>query len=52
MAGYESLVWNVVLGWPADEFQVFLMNTRKELRDPKIHPYFWIRRLYGQKPSV
>jgi len=50
IAGCSTLVWNTVLGWPADEYQVFLMNTRKQLRNPNIHPYFWIRTLYGRKP--
>ncbi|KAK0624298.1 S-adenosyl-L-methionine-dependent methyltransferase [Immersiella caudata] len=51
LEGYASLVWNVILGRPADEFQIFLANTRKDLRDPRVHPYFWVRWIYGQKPS-
>ena len=45
-------MWNAVLGWDANEYQVFLANTRKELRDPNIHPYFWVRYMYGQKPTA
>ncbi|KAK5651413.1 hypothetical protein OQA88_12501 [Cercophora sp. LCS_1] len=51
LEGYSTLVWNVVLGWPADEFQVFLMNTRKELKNPHIHPErpwpSWVAKLHA-----
>jgi len=50
LAGYATLVWNVILGWPAEEFQVFLANTRKELKDPKIHPYMRVKFMWAQKP--
>ncbi|KAF4958683.1 hypothetical protein FGADI_2233 [Fusarium gaditjirri] len=40
MEGYTLLLWNNVLQWPKDEYQVFLMQSRKALRNRKIHGYF------------
>ncbi|KAH6871066.1 hypothetical protein B0T10DRAFT_568536 [Thelonectria olida] len=38
------------LGWTQEEVTVFLVNLRKELTDPKIHAYWPIVSVYGQKP--
>ncbi|KAG4273272.1 hypothetical protein FPRO04_09878 [Fusarium proliferatum] len=43
MEGYTLLLWNNVLQWPKDEYQVFLMQSRKALRNRKIHGYFVVR---------
>lgn len=43
-------MWNNVLGWPADEYQIFLMRTRQELKNKKIHSYLKVRYVYGRKP--
>lgn len=51
MEGYSSFLWNDVLGWPADEYQLFLMRTRKELRDKSIHAYITARFVYARKPE-
>lgn len=44
-------LWNNVLGWPQDEYQMFLMLMRKEIRSRKIHSYFYTRYVYGRKPT-
>lgn len=49
--GYTLLLWNNVLQWPKDEYQVFLMGIRKALRNRKIHGYFVVRYVYGRKPE-
>lgn len=51
MEGYSSLLWNDILRWPADEYQIFLMRTRKELRDKRIHAYIRARLVYARKPE-
>ncbi|CVL12628.1 related to methyltransferase [Fusarium proliferatum] len=51
MEGYTLLLWNNVLQWPKDEYQVFLMQSRKALRNRKIHGYFVVRYVYGRKPE-
>ncbi|GAB1316412.1 hypothetical protein MFIFM68171_06622 [Madurella fahalii] len=51
LEGYSSFMWHQVLNWPADEYQPFLMRTRKEMRNKSIHPYFRHRYVYGQKPE-
>jgi hypothetical protein len=39
------------MGWPKDEWQIFLMEFRKALKNRHIHSYFFIRYVYGQKPE-
>ncbi|RDW61657.1 S-adenosyl-L-methionine-dependent methyltransferase-16 [Coleophoma crateriformis] len=51
--GLESIclaVFTRVLGWTKEEIDVFLIDVRKELKDPKIHSYGPIYVVYGQKP--
>lgn len=38
------------LGWKPEEVQVYLARFRKELRDPKIHPYVLLKTVWAQKP--
>ncbi|KAF4625669.1 hypothetical protein G7Y89_g12491 [Cudoniella acicularis] len=40
-----------VQGWSPQDVEAFLVNVRKELRDPKIHAYLQIRTVYGRKPE-
>ncbi|KAK0610736.1 S-adenosyl-L-methionine-dependent methyltransferase [Immersiella caudata] len=51
LEGYSTFMWNNVLGWPADEYQIFLMKTRKELKDRRVHSYLKVRYAYGRKPE-
>ncbi|KFA50418.1 hypothetical protein S40293_10909 [Stachybotrys chartarum IBT 40293] len=37
-------------GWSKDEVLAFLTSVRKDLRDPRIHAYWPIVVVYGQKP--
>ncbi|KAF9767275.1 hypothetical protein IL306_000179 [Fusarium sp. DS 682] len=37
--------------WLADEYQVFLMQVRKDFRDKKLHPYFKVHFVWGRKPE-
>ncbi|SPO05586.1 related to methyltransferase [Cephalotrichum gorgonifer] len=39
------------LGWTIEELQVFLVQVRREMRDPKIHAYIPVYVVYGQKPA-
>ncbi|SPO05378.1 related to methyltransferase [Cephalotrichum gorgonifer] len=39
------------LGWTLEEFEVFLVQVRKEMRDPKIHGYFPIYAIHARKPD-
>lgn len=43
-------IWNNILGWPKEEYQIFLMMMRKELKDRKIHAYMTVRYVWGRKP--
>ncbi|KAK4207959.1 S-adenosyl-L-methionine-dependent methyltransferase [Rhypophila decipiens] len=52
MEGYSTFLWNTILGWPAEEYQVFLMQVRKMVRDwRKTHNYFHARYVWGRKPE-
>ncbi|CAG1980451.1 unnamed protein product [Fusarium graminearum] len=49
--GYSFVLWNHVLKWPEDEYQIFLMQVRKALRNRKVHSYIKVRYVYGRKPQ-
>jgi hypothetical protein len=49
--GYSQMIWHEVLKWPADEYQLFLMQVRKDLRSKDLHPYFKVRFVWGRKPE-
>lgn len=49
--GYTLIMWQDVLQWPKDEYQLFLMGIRKAMRNPKIHTYMRVRFVYGRKPQ-
>ncbi|RKK23540.1 hypothetical protein BFJ68_g17274 [Fusarium oxysporum] len=51
MEGYTLFLWTNVLGWPKDEYQIFLMSMRKVLRNTaNIHIYCKYKYVYGCKP--
>jgi hypothetical protein len=45
------MMWQQVLGWPADEYQVWLASLRKAIRNPKVHSYMLVHYVYGRKPE-
>jgi len=45
------LLWKTILGWPDDEYQLFLMSMRKILKNKRIHGYMKARYVYGRKPE-
>lgn len=47
--GYTMFMWNNVLGWPEEEYQIFLMLMRQELKSKKIHSYMTVRYVWGRK---
>ncbi|CCT65349.1 uncharacterized protein FFUJ_02285 [Fusarium fujikuroi IMI 58289] len=50
LEGYTLMAWQSILGWPKDEYQVFLMDMRKALRDKKVHSYIRVRFINARKP--
>ncbi|OBS20680.1 hypothetical protein FPOA_07019 [Fusarium poae] len=52
LEGYTLMVWQQILGWPKDEYQLFLMEMRKSLRDKNIHGYIRVRFINARKPKV
>ncbi|KAF5017329.1 hypothetical protein F66182_10758 [Fusarium sp. NRRL 66182] len=49
LEGYTLLLWKNILQWPEDEYQVFLTEMRKFLRNRKAHGYMTVRYVYGRK---
>ncbi|KPM41899.1 hypothetical protein AK830_g4628 [Neonectria ditissima] len=49
--GYTLMLWHNVLQWPSDEYQGFLADMRRVLRNRKIHGYMSVRYVYGRKPE-
>lgn len=43
-------MWNAVMGWTPTEIQVYLAHLRRQVRDPKVHPWYWQRSVYARKP--
>ncbi|KAH7461701.1 hypothetical protein FOMA001_g18825 [Fusarium oxysporum f. sp. matthiolae] len=39
-------------GWSSEKVDVFLVDVRKDLNDPKIHAYWPICSVYGRKPEA
>ncbi|KAK0642233.1 S-adenosyl-L-methionine-dependent methyltransferase [Cercophora newfieldiana] len=40
------------LGWTKDQIEVYLAHLRKELKDPKVHSYYWQKIVWGRKPAA
>ncbi|KAK0722047.1 S-adenosyl-L-methionine-dependent methyltransferase [Lasiosphaeria miniovina] len=51
MEGYTLMLWHNVLQWPKDEYQIFLMEFRKAIRNKRVHGYMTLRYVYGRKPE-
>lgn len=47
---YTPAVFSRVLGWSAEEIQVFIAKVKKDMKDPTIHLYLPIYIVYGRKP--
>ncbi|KAF5983646.1 methyltransferase [Fusarium bulbicola] len=50
LEGYTIMAWQQILGWPKDEYQLFLMDMRKALRNKKVHSYIRVRFINARKP--
>ncbi|CRK27683.1 hypothetical protein BN1723_014004 [Verticillium longisporum] len=49
--GLSAAVYTRVLGWSPEEMEVLLAKVRRELKDTRIHSYWPIYVVYGQKPE-
>ena len=52
LEGFSMALFTRVLGKSPDEVQVFLMDVRKELRDPKIHTVRFSQELFSTTSSA
>ncbi|KAK0702219.1 S-adenosyl-L-methionine-dependent methyltransferase [Lasiosphaeris hirsuta] len=46
------MLFTNVLGWTAEEVELLLVQVRKDLKNRKIHAYWPVYTVYGQKPTV
>ncbi|KAM0271171.1 hypothetical protein ACHAQH_009155 [Verticillium albo-atrum] len=49
--GLSAAVYTRVLGWSSEEMEILLAKVRRELKDTKVHAYWPIYVVYGQKPE-
>ena len=42
--------WQKIFGTPGEEYQLFLMQMRKALKDNSVHGYMRVRFIVGKKP--
>ncbi|KAF4998523.1 hypothetical protein FDECE_11764 [Fusarium decemcellulare] len=53
LEGYILYMASQLLGWTMDEVRVYCAQLRRELRNTKrYHPYYWVRKVYAQKPET
>ncbi|KAF9632468.1 putative methyltransferase domain-containing protein [Lasiodiplodia theobromae] len=51
MEGFSLRLFTGVLGWTAEEVNVFCAKVRQELKGKSIHPYILYYVAYGQRPE-
>merc|ERR1711939_439816 len=52
LSGLSQRVFTKALGWSVEEMELLLMDVRRELKNRRIHTYFPIYVVYGQKPPL
>ncbi|CAJ0540851.1 Ff.00g077570.m01.CDS01 [Fusarium sp. VM40] len=52
LSGLSMALFTRGLGWSAEEVEVFLANVRSDMKDRRIHAWWPIHVVYGQKPEI
>ncbi|KFY01454.1 hypothetical protein O988_02726 [Pseudogymnoascus sp. VKM F-3808] len=52
LAAFSLAYFSRVLGWSADEIELYLVDVRKSLTDKDVHAYHRIYVVWGRKPEV
>ncbi|KAG6157662.1 hypothetical protein E4U51_008011 [Claviceps purpurea] len=47
--GYTQMIWHNVLQRPANEYNAWLADLRRAIRNPKVHSYMMVHVMYGRK---
>lgn len=51
--GYILYMASQLLGWTMDDVRMYCAQLRRELRNnKKYHPFYWARKVHGQKPEA
>ncbi|KAL2682431.1 hypothetical protein Neosp_006882 [[Neocosmospora] mangrovei] len=51
LSGLSMALFTRALGWSSEEVEVFLTNVRTDMKDRRIHAWWPIHVVYGQKPE-
>ncbi|CCE31636.1 uncharacterized protein CPUR_05489 [Claviceps purpurea 20.1] len=51
LEGYTQMIWHDVLQRSANEYQAWLTNMRKAVRNPEVHSYMMVHVVFGRKPG-
>lgn len=50
MSGLSLALFTRGLGWTAEDVEIFLAGVRKDMKDVRMHTYYCVITVYGQKP--
>ncbi|KAJ6437135.1 SAM dependent methyltransferase [Purpureocillium lavendulum] len=50
LEGFALFILKEIMGWRYEEVQLFVMEMRKAIRNPRIRPYYLMTNVYGQRP--
>ncbi|GJN69822.1 hypothetical protein PLICBS_003874 [Purpureocillium lilacinum] len=50
LEGFALFILKEIMGWKYEEVQLFVMEMRKSIRNPRIRPYYLMTNVYGQRP--
>ncbi|KAJ6436265.1 hypothetical protein O9K51_11172 [Purpureocillium lavendulum] len=52
LEGFALFILKEIMGWEYAKLQIFIMEMRRAIRNPRIRPYYQLINVYGQKPEV
>ncbi|KAH8753757.1 S-adenosyl-L-methionine-dependent methyltransferase [Hyaloscypha sp. PMI_1271] len=52
LTGINLVLFIHGLGWKQEELEAFLVDVRRDLKNPKIHAYWPVYVVYGRKPAT
>ncbi|KAM5350026.1 hypothetical protein ACJ41O_006531 [Fusarium nematophilum] len=51
LEGFALFMLKEIMGWEYAKVQMFVLEMRRAIRNPKIRPYYLMTNVYGQKPG-
>ncbi|UNI20894.1 hypothetical protein JDV02_006943 [Purpureocillium takamizusanense] len=50
LEGFALFILKEIMGWKYEEVQLFVMEMRRAIRNPRIRPYYLMTNVHGQRP--